>query len=301
MIRIAFITLLERKVLAFVQIRLGPNKVSLYGIFQPFADALKLLSKGQLILFTSNKFLYFFTPGFLFLSILLFWLSVESKFNLGFEFNVLFFLFLRRISVYFLIGSGWASNSKYGILGAYRALAQVISYEVSLSFYFLSFFIFSNNFSFLNLSRYQELNYLFTLNIILFILWIVVSLAETNRTPFDFAEGESELVSGFNIEYGSGLFVVIFLAEYGALLFISKLTRIIFFANSNLFLIINLFLVLLIRGVFIRFRYDFLIRLAWKILLPLSILISFFYLNIICIKVRIIKIIDLSLFYIFKI
>nr|UYK52143.1 NADH dehydrogenase subunit 1 [Asicimbex sp. CSCS-Hym-MC0132] len=277
LIGVAFLTLFERKVLGYIQIRKGPNKVSFMGILQPFCDAIKLFSKEQLFPLFSNYYPYYFSPIFsLFLSLIL-WMSVPYFTNLySFNFSLIFFLCCTSISVYTIMISGWSSNSKYSMLGGLRSIAQTISYEVSMVLILLFFIFLIESFSFMNLYFFQ-LNFWFIFIMFpLVMIWFIISLAETNRTPFDFSEGESELVSGFNIEYSSGGFALIFLAEYSSILFMSMLFS-MFFLGSNLMNLMFYFqvvfisyLFILIRGTLPRLRYDKLMMMAWKSFLFVS-------------------------------
>lgn len=231
----------------------------------------------------SNYLIYYFCPIFSLLVSLFLWLCFPFFFNL-FSFNLIFLFIFRciRIGVYFIIFSGWSSNSNYSLLGRLRAIAQTISYEVCIILFFLSFIFIVLS---LNLNKfliYQEFFSFILLNFLIIIILFVIFLAETNRAPFDFAEGESELVSGFNIEYRRGGFALIFLAEYSIILFLSMIFRFIFLFNSYFYiffyfkLIIISFLFILIRGSFPRFRYDKLIYLTWKLYLPISLFILIF-------------------------
>lgn len=284
LVGVAFLTLLERKVLGYIQIRKGPNKVGIMGIPQPFSDAIKLFSKEQTYPIMSNYWSYYFSPVFnLFLALVLWvcipFFSVLIHFSLG----LLFFLCCSRLRVYTIIIAGWSSNSNYSLLGGLRCVAQTISYEVRLALILLSFLVLISRLSIFDLFLYQHYIWFFFISIPLCIVWFVSRLAETNRTPFDFAEGESELVSGFNIEYRRGGFALIFLAEYSNILFMRVLFCFIFLGGdiiSWLFFLKVVFISFLfvwVRGTLPRFRYDKLIYLAWKGFLPVSLNYLFYF------------------------
>lgn len=276
-VRVAFLTLLERKILGYIQIRKGPNKIGIFGIFQPFCDAIKLFTKEQTFPNYSNFLIYYISPIFSLFFILLSWMCFPLlikifRFNLG----ILFFLCCLRIGVYTVILAGWSSNSVYALLGGLRAVAQTISYEVSLVLIFISLIFLIGGYNFFNFIFLQE-NIWFVIFILpVALLWFASSLAETNRTPFDFAEGESELVSGFNVEYRRGGFALIFLAEYARILFMRMLFCLIFLGGStgrlSFFLELTFlsFLFIWARGTLPRFRYDKLIYIAWKNFLPFA-------------------------------
>nr|YP_010954448.1 NADH dehydrogenase subunit 1 [Ostrocerca truncata]WMV02011.1 NADH dehydrogenase subunit 1 [Ostrocerca truncata] len=277
LVGVAFLTLLERKVLGYIQIRKGPNKVGFAGIPQPFCDAIKLFTKEQTYPVLSNYLPYYFSPVFsLFLSLLA-WMIIPYTtglytFNLGF----IFFLACTSLGVYTVMIAGWSSNSNYALLGGLRAVAQTISYEVSLALILLSFVFLIGGYSLIELSHYQEMVWFLFLTFPLALSWFASCLAETNRTPFDFAEGESELVSGFNVEYSSGGFALIFLAEYASILFMSMLFCAIFLGcdiySVGFFIKLTFlsFMFIWARGTLPRYRYDKLMYLAWKSFLPLS-------------------------------
>lgn len=267
LVSVAFYTLLERKVLGYIQIRKGPNKVGVLGLLQPFSDGIKLLTKEIVWPFYSNRLLFYLRP-ILGLSLALCFWSLINLVGIRFwyDYGLVFFLVISSLGIYSILGAGWSSNSIYGILGCYRAVAQTISYEVRLAIILLGVVILVGNY---NLVRCQE----FSLEKILILLillgvWFLSCLAETNRSPFDFAEGESELVSGFNIEYGSGGFALIFIAEYSNIIFISFIRSYLFFFKSVFVAIAIIIMFLWVRGSFPRYRYDKLIILAWKRLLP---------------------------------
>nr|ASN74458.1 NADH dehydrogenase subunit 1 [Armadillidium vulgare] len=275
LISVAFVTLLERKILGYMQKRKGPNKLGFKGIMQPFSDAVKLLVKESLLLNLVNLMIYLLSPMVILLISLFLWITYPSFLG-GLEVSlpIIFILCCLSAGVYPILGSGWSSNSKYSMLGSLRAVAQTISYEVSLAILLLSLVIINSSFSLKKLFSDSML-----VVIILFpiaILWLISALAETNRTPFDFAEGESELVSGFNTEYSASGFVLFFLAEYSSILFMSLFFSVLFLGGVDLFISLSfltsmlVFLFIWVRGTLPRLRYDKLMELAWKIMLPLS-------------------------------
>nr|YP_009130795.1 NADH dehydrogenase subunit 1 [Siboglinum fiordicum]AIL54871.1 NADH dehydrogenase subunit 1 [Siboglinum fiordicum] len=280
LIAMSFFTLLERKFLGYVQLRKGPNKISMMGIPLPFADAIKLFCKEYSNLNISNFFLFMASPIFMLSMSIMMWSLYPISYPLiFFSFGSLLFICFSSIMVYPLILSGWSSNSKYALIGAIRSIAQTISYEVSMFFIFLSIIILLLEFN-LNKILMNHFTPLILVIPFLLLLWVSTMLAETNRTPFDLSEGESELVSGFNIEYSSNSFAFIFMAEYTSILSMSMFSSIFFF-NSFFFIMNDLILTLKIllftclfiwiRGTFPRIRYDNLMSLTWKCFLPVSI------------------------------
>nr|WNL54497.1 NADH dehydrogenase subunit 1 [Amitermes coachellae] len=289
MVGVAFLTLLERSVLGYIHIRKGPNSVGFVGIFQPFSDAIKLFTSEQYFPLVSNYLIYYFSPIFGFFLSLLVWLLIPylSGF-VSFELGLLFFLACTSLGVYTVMIAGWSSNSGYSLLGGLRALAQTISYEVSLAFILLSFVVLICSYNLVYFYSYQVYLWLIFISLPLSFVWFISCLAETNRTPFDFAEGESELVSGFNVEYGAGGFALIFLAEYASILFMSLLFCIIFLGSDlySFFFYVKLtcvsFLFIWVRGTMPRFRYDKLMYLAWSSFLPLSLNYLLFFVGVSC-------------------
>nr|AII02292.1 NADH dehydrogenase subunit 1 [Perimede sp. MJT-2014] len=288
LIGVAYLVLLERKVLGYIQIRKGPNKVGIIGLFQPFSDAIKLFTKEIIYPLTSNYYSYYFSPVVSFILSLMVWLMIPYYFNMiKFNYGILFFLCCMSMGVYTVMISGWSSNSNYALLGGLRAVAQTISYEVSMALILMSSIMMIMDFNLVYFFYYQNLIWFIFFLTPLSMCWLTSMMAETNRTPFDFAEGESELVSGFNIEYSSGGFALIFLAEYASILFMSMLFVIIYMGGyeKNLFFYMKLvlisFLFIWVRGTLPRHRYDKLMYLAWKSYLPISLNFLLFYLGVI--------------------
>lgn len=278
LISVAFLTLIERKVLGYIQFRKGPNKLGIIGIVQPFRDAIKLFRKEYYLPEKSNFLYYLISPIFSLILSLVIWIILPYSEGLNnFRLRFLLFLSILGIGVYLIIINGWSSNSNYALLGSLRAIVQTLSYEVSLIFLLLCVILLIIDFNLMNLYLYQK-RVMFIFFILPIALIIFVSLlAECNRTPFDFAEGERELVSGFNIEYGGREFALIFLAEYRIILVIRIIFVIFFFINRErlrLFFFLKIriirFLFVWVRGTLPRFRYDKLIYLTWKIFLPVS-------------------------------
>lgn len=279
LISIAFYTLLERKFLGYSQIRKGPNKISLLGILQPIADAVKLFSKEIIKPTMANFAPFFLAPATRLILALIIWILIPSdRIILFFPFSIVLFLCFSSLSVYTTLRAGWTSNSKYALIGSIRSVAQTISYEVRISLTLLFILLFTPTLNFLTIYTFSSTNISLMAPIVAAI-WFVTILAETNRRPFDFAEGESELVSGFNTEYRRNTFTCIFMAEYVNILFISFITRILIIQSLNINLSwlwlsfkISIFAVLFlrVRTSYPRIRYDWLIALTWTSFLPIS-------------------------------
>nr|QBM08340.1 NADH dehydrogenase subunit 1 [Magicicada septendecim] len=285
LIGVAFLTLMERKVLSYIQIRKGPNKVGIIGILQPFSDAIKLFLKESNIPMLSNYLIYMISPVLGLFNSLLLWVIYPYLINCtSFNMGMMFFFCCTSMGVYSLMITGWSSNSNYAMLGCIRSIAQTISYEVSLVLIILCPVMMIESFNLVEFYFFQQFMWLAFLFFPLKICWISSAMAETNRSPFDFSEGESELVSGFNVEYSGVSFAFIFLAEYVSIIFMSMMFCLMFLGSKidSLIFPIQLtlisFLFIWVRGTLPRYRYDSLMYLAWKSYLPVSLnLLIFFF------------------------
>nr|YP_008855005.1 NADH dehydrogenase subunit 1 [Garra flavatra]BAO08988.1 NADH dehydrogenase subunit 1 [Garra flavatra] len=284
LLAVAFLTLIERKVLGYMQLRKGPNVVGPYGLLQPIADGVKLFIKEPIRPSTSSPFMFLAAPTLALTLAMMLWAPMPMPHPLiNLNLGVLFMLALSSLTVYSILGAGWASNSKYALIGALRAVAQTISYEVSLGLIILSLVILSGDYCLQTFYVSQENIWLLIPAWPLAAMWYISTLAETNRAPFDLTEGESELVSGFNVEYAGGPFALFFLAEYANILLMNTLSAVLFLGplysqKIPELMTISLMtktallsiLFLWVRASYPRFRYDQLMHLMWKNFLPLA-------------------------------
>jgi NADH-quinone oxidoreductase subunit H len=297
---VAFATLAERKIIGFMQLRNGPNRVSFFGIdflkglAQPFADVLKLILKEIIVPKKSNNFLFIIAPALCLMPALAAWAVIPFNDTLiltNVDASLLYVLALTSFGVYGVIIAGWASNSKYALLGAMRSAAQIVSYEIAMGFALVCVLMMSGSLNLIDVIYSQSNNYgVFGWNLIplfpMFVVYFIAGIAETNRAPFDVAEGESEIVAGFHVEYSGTAFAVFFLAEYANMILISFLASILFLGGwlSPLPFLPDGFIWLLVkssclmfcffwfRATFPRYRYDQIMRLGWKVFIPLTII-----------------------------
>jgi NADH-quinone oxidoreductase subunit H len=290
---VAYLTLAERKVIGFMQLRIGPNRVGPRGLLQPFADVLKLLMKEVIIPTGANKFLFITAPVLSLMPALAAWAVVPFADGMAIsniDAGLLYVMAITSMGVYGVIVAGWASNSKYAFLGAMRSAAQIVAYEIAMGFALVCVLMMSGS---LNLSAIVDAQRtgmgVLGWNLIplfpMFLVYFISAVAETNRAPFDVAEGESEIVAGFHVEYSGTAFAVFFLAEYANMILVSALAALMFlggwlspvpglpdgffwFAAKIAFL---LFCFLWFRATFPRYRYDQIMRLGWKVFIPLTI------------------------------
>jgi NADH-quinone oxidoreductase subunit H len=285
---IAFFTLFERKVLASIQRRRGPNIIGIFGFLQAFADGFKLIGKETIIPSSSNFIIFLIAPILTFTFSIFSWVVIPFNFNIvisDINLGLLFIFAISSLNIYGIVMSGWASNSKYAFLGAFRSTAQLISYEVSIGLIIMPVILFAGTTNLSGIILTQEKIFFFIPLWPSVILFFISILAETNRLPFDLPEAESELVSGFNVEYSSLTFALFFLAEYSSIILMCSLIVILFFGGwlplfyfiyiPNWFwfsikIIFFMFLFIWVRGSLPRYRYDQLMNLGWKIILPLS-------------------------------
>lgn len=287
LIVIAFFTLIERKLMASLQRRIGPNLYGYLGLFQPILDGIKLIFKEILIPRKSSSGIFLLAPIFMMIISFSTWVILPfTGYLLLFDskFSLLVFLMLSSLNVYTIVLAGWSSNSKYAFLGAIRAIAQMISYELAFGVVILIFVVITGSLSFTDIVYRQTENGIFFFPLLpISIITFIIVIAETNRIPFDLPEAESELVAGYNVEYSSITFALFFLGEYSNILVMSTLIVILFFGNYNYYLIIwfsNFFFILkilffcalfiFIRALCPRYRFDQLILVGWQVFLPVT-------------------------------
>lgn len=300
LITVAFLTLAERKVIGYIQLRIGPNRVGFRGILQPFADLLKMIQKEIIVPNLSNKYLFVVAPLLSLIPALAAWAVVPfeqgivlSNINAG----VLYLFTMSSLGVYGVLISGWASNSKYAMLGALRSAAQTISYEIAMGFALVGVLIAAGSMNITEIVNSQQggiIHWWFIPLLPLFMVFWIAGIAETNRAPFDLAEGESEIVAGFHVEYSSVGFAIFFMAEYANMILISAIMALLFMGGwlspfegspffENIFWFVPgfvwfllkislfLFVYLWVRATLPRYRYDQLMQLGWKVLIPVTI------------------------------
>ena len=293
MIFIAYLTYFERRVIGAIQLRKGPNVVGPFGLFQPLADGLKLLTKETVVPTNSNKLIFLFSPILTFTLALVAWAVIPIDYDIvlsNINVGILYVFAISSLGVYGIIMAGWSSNSRYAFLGALRSAAQMISYEVSIGLIIINVLLTVGSLNLTEIVLAQKNLWFFIPHFPVFIIFFISTLAETNRAPFDLPEAEAELVAGYNVEYSSLAFGLFFLGEYGNMILMSSLTTILFlggwyppFDYDFLYFIpgffwfflkvcIILFLFLWIRATLPRYRYDQLMRLGWKVFLPISLL-----------------------------
>ena len=298
---VAYLTYAERKVIGYIQVRLGPNRVGFKGLLQPFADLIKLITKEIIVPTQSNKYLFVIAPLLALAPALAGWAAIPfsdgvvlSNINAG----VLYLFALSSLGVYGVLIAGWASNSKYAMLGALRSAAQAVSYEIAMGFSLVGVLLASGSMNLTAIVHSQAggiMHWWFVPLLPLFIIFWIAGIAETNRAPFDLAEGESEIVAGFHVEYSSVGFALFFMSEYASMILISAMLTLLFlggwlspfegmpFLESIFFVVPGfvwffakitffLFVYLWIRATFPRYRYDQLMRLGWKVLIPATII-----------------------------
>ncbi len=289
---VAYLTLAERKVIAYMQVRIGPNRVGFRGLLQPIADALKLMTKEIIVPTGSSRFLFVMAPVLSIMPALAAWAVIPFTPELvlaNVDAGLLYVMAITSMGVYGVIIAGWASNSKYAFLGCLRSAAQIVSYEIAMGFALVGVLMMSHSLNLVEIVHRQEGGLgLFSWNWLplfpMFLVYLISGVAETNRAPFDVAEGESEIVAGFHVEYSGMAFAIFFLAEYANMILVSTLTSVMFLGGwlSPLPFIpdgapwlfakvaLVLFLFLWFRATFPRYRYDQIMRLGWKVFIPVT-------------------------------
>lgn len=293
---VAYLTFAERKIIGFMQVRIGPNRVGPGGWLQPIADSLKLMLKEIIIPTGANKFLFVLAPVLTLAPALVAWAVIPFSPEVvlaNVDASLLFIMAITSMGVYGVIVAGWASNSKYAFLGSLRAAAQIVSYEIAMGFALVGVLLMGESLNLVEIVNHQRgnwglLNWFWLPLFPLFLVYLISGVAETNRAPFDVAEGESEIVAGFHVEYSGMAFAVFFLAEYANMILIAMLTVLMFLGGwlplidiapfnwlpSFIWLVLKvgfvLFLFLWFRATFPRYRYDQIMRLGWKVFIPVT-------------------------------
>ncbi len=291
LIFVAYLTYFERKVIGSMQLRKGPNIVGPFGLLQPIADGLKLLSKETIIPDDSNKFLFILSPIITFVLALIAWAVIPIDYKVvlaDINVGIMYIFAISSLGVYGIIVAGWSSNSRYAFLGSLRSAAQMISYEVSIGLIIISILLSAGSLNLTEIVLAQSNMWYLIPHFPMFVIFFISTLAETNRAPFDLPEAEAELVAGYNVEYSSMSFGLFFLGEYGNMILMSSMTTILFLGGwltpveNDFFSIIPgfiwflikvsflLFIFLWVRATLPRYRYDQLMTLGWKLFLPLS-------------------------------
>jgi NADH-quinone oxidoreductase subunit H len=297
---VAYLTYAERKVIGYMQVRIGPNRVGFKGLLQPFADLLKLITKEIIVPTKSNKYLFVIAPLFALVPSLIGWAVIpfqEGVVLANINAGTLYIFAMSSLGVYGVLIAGWASNSKYAMFGALRSTAQTVSYEIAMGFAFVGALLAAGSMNLTEIVLSQKggiLHWWFIPLLPLFMVFWIAGIAETNRAPFDMAEGESEIVAGFHVEYSGIGFALFFLSEYASMILISTVMAIVFMGGwlspfegisflEEVFYIVPgfvwlllkisffLFVYLWVRATFPRYRYDQLMRLGWKVLIPVTI------------------------------
>lgn len=311
MLVMAYLPYAERKIIGYMQCRIGPNRVGIYGLAQPFADFIKLLCKEIIVPTHSNRYLFIIAPLLSLMPALAAWAVIPFSQDLvlsNIDAGVLYLYALSSFSVYGVLIAGWASNSRYAFLGALRSTAQTISYEIAMGFAFVGALLASQTTNLQAIVMHQSggiLHWYWLPLLPLCVVYWIAAVAETNRSPFDVAEGESELVAGFHVEYSASSFALFFIAEYINMILVSTIAVLLFFggwlspfqgipffeswfnAVPGVFWLIAkvscfLFLFIWMRATFPRFRYDQIMRLGWKVLIP----VTLFWIIVVAIAVK---------------
>jgi NADH-quinone oxidoreductase subunit H len=294
MLGVAYLTLAERKVIGYMQVRIGPNRVGPWGLLQPIADGVKLFMKEIIVPTGSNKAIFLLAPVLCIAPALAAWAVVPFTPELvlaNVNASLLFIMAITSMGVYGVIMAGWASNSKYAFLGAMRSAAQIVSYEIAMGFALVGVLMAAQSLNLVEIVKGQEggfWHWYFLPLFPLFLVYLIAGVAETNRSPFDVAEGESEIVAGFHVEYSGMAFAVFFLAEYANMILVAALTSLMFLGGwesplpfapftwiPGFFWLMGkiafvLFLFLWFRATFPRYRYDQIMRLGWKVFIPVT-------------------------------